>query len=187
MRSTDTDVLVILVRSTDTDVLVILVRSTDTDVLVILVRSTDTDVLVILIGLAGRSERITIILDYIHTSNPAANLDEKQYRLTEALMWLHSLAVCDFTSCFFGKGKVKPFTFEADVSHEHVMAVRSLTSEEVDVPAVTSCVCLQYGFNTCDINEARYKAFMRMTGDNEKEPLISTGEASPTDYGWKET
>ena len=47
----------------------------------ILVRSTDTDVL----GFAGRSERITIILDfgfgnhrrYILVSNLAANLDEK--------------------------------------------------------------------------------------------------------------
>ena len=103
----------ILVRSTNTDVLVILVRSTDTDVLVILVRSTDTDVLVILLGLAGRSERITIILDYlsgnhrrcIHVSTLAVNLDEKKRRLTEALTGFHSLTGCDFTSCFFDKAR----------------------------------------------------------------------------------
>ena len=60
----------------------------------ILVRSPDTDVLVILVGLAGRYETITIILDYgsgnhrryIHVSNLAANPDEKQHRLTEALV-----------------------------------------------------------------------------------------------------
>lgn len=120
---------------------------------------------------------------------------------------------------------MKPFTLvEADALHELVMTVRSLTCEEVDVPAVTPWVCLQYGFNTCDINEARYKAFIRMSRDNEKEPLARTkincaslppctktpanhtkrahfgariwtrsdqtdptGEASPTDYGWKRT
>ena len=71
----------------------ILMRSKDTDVFVILMRSKDTDVLVTLIGLAERSETITITLDYgsgnhrryIHVSNLAANLDEKQHRLNEAL------------------------------------------------------------------------------------------------------
>ena len=99
-------------------------------------------------------------------SNLAANLDEKQHRLTEALMGLHSLTGCDFTSCFFGKGKVKPYTLlEADALHKHVMALRSLRSEEVEVPAVASFICLLCGFKTCDTNEARYMAFMRMSGD----------------------
>ncbi|KAI0221958.1 hypothetical protein LSAT2_026795, partial [Lamellibrachia satsuma] len=58
----------------------------------------------------------------------AANLDEKQHRLTEALMGLHSLTGCDVTSCFIGKGKVKPITLlEANAVHKHVMALRSLT------------------------------------------------------------
>ena len=53
----------------------------------------------------------------------AANLDEKQHRLTEALMGLHSL-----TGCFIGKGQVKPITLlEANAVHKHVMALRSLT------------------------------------------------------------
>ena len=87
---------------------------------------------------------------------------------------------------------------------------------------VTSFVCSMYCFTTSDI--ARYKAFMRMGGGDEKGPLATikkincaslpssnktfgnhakraqfvsmmckradqtdpTGEASPTDYGWKE-
>ena len=53
----------------------------------------------------------------------------------------------------------------------YVMALRSLTSEEVDIPAVTSFVCSLFGFKTFDINEARYKAFMCMSGGTEKEPL----------------
>ena len=101
-------------------------------------------------------------------------------------------------------------------------ALRSLTSIEVDKPGVTSFVCSMYGFTTSDINEARYKAFIRMRGGDEKYPLATikksncaslppcnktlgnhvkraqvvsmnledqtdpTGEARPTEYGWKE-
>ena len=91
--------------------------------------------------------------------------------MTEALVGLHALTGCDFTSCLFRKGKVKPFQrMETDASH--VVALQSLTSEEVDIEAVTSFVCSLYGFATSDINEARYKAFLRMSaGGNENEPL----------------
>ena len=114
----------------------------------------------------------------------------------------------------------------ADVSDRQgvVTTLRSLTADEVDMPAVTSFVCSMYGFTTSDINKARCKAFMRMSGGDEKDPLATikktncaslppcnkilgnhvkmaqfvsmmwkrddqtdpTGEASPTDYGWKE-
>ena len=50
---------------------------------------------------------------------------------------------------------------ETDASH--VMALQSLTSEEVDIEAVTFFVCSLYGFTTSDINEARYKAFLCMS------------------------
>lgn len=195
----------------------------------ILVRSTDTDVLVILLGLAGRSEGINIILDYgsgnhrryIGVSKLAAIL-EKQPGMTEALIGLHALTGCDFTSCFFRKGKVRPFQrLEADP--EHIMALQSLTTEEVDIQSVTSFVCSLYGFKTSNIIEARYKAFMRMSGGKGKDLLAAlkkincaslppcaktllnhikraqyvarmwrradetnpTGDVSPTDYGWR--
>ena len=199
----------------------------------ILIRSTDTDVLVIRIGLAGRSRGCNNILDYgsgnhrryIAVSNIAAILNEKQDGMTEALLGMHALTGCDFTSCFFRKGKLKPFQrLVADVSDRHVTALRSLTSDDVDMPCVTSFVCSMYGFTTSDINQARYKAFMHMNGGDEKESLATiekinraslppcnktlgnhvkraqfvsmmwkradqtdpTGEANPTDYGWKE-
>ncbi len=41
---------------------------------------------------------------------------------------------------------------------------QSLTTEEVDILGVTSFVCLLYGLITSNITEARYKAFMRMSG-----------------------
>ena len=63
----------------------------------------------------------------------------------------------------------------ADVSDRHVTALRSLTSDDVDMPGVrpTSFVCSMYGVTTSDINEARYKAFMRMSGGDEKDPLAT--------------
>lgn len=107
----------------------------------IMIRSSDTDVLIILLGLCGRSEGTSIIMDYgfgnnrryIDVSKVAAILEKKQPGITEALIG------CDFTSFFFRKGKVKPFKLmETDATH--IMALRSLTSEEVDIPAVTSFV-----------------------------------------------
>ena len=66
---------------------------------------------------------------------------------------------------------MKPFQ-RMETDESHVMALRSLTSEEVDIEAVTFFVCSLYGFATTDINQARYKAFMRMNaGGNENEPL----------------
>lgn len=77
---------------------------------------------------------------------------------------------CDFTSFFFKKGKVKLFQ-RLEANADHVKALRSLTSKEVDIPAVTAFVCSLYGFNTSNINEARYKAFMHISGGSESKPL----------------
>ena len=41
------------------------------------------------------------------------------------------------------------------------------------MPGVTSFVCSMFGFTTSDINEARYKAFIRMSGGDEKYPLAT--------------
>ena len=144
----------------------------------ILVMSTDTDVIIILLGLSGRSEGINIILDYvsgnyqkyIDVSKLAVILEEKQPRITEAQIGFHALMGCAFTSYFFRKGKVRPFQL-LRAEPDHVMALRSLTTEEVDIPGVTSFVCLLYGFQTSNINEARCKAFVCMTGGTRKEPL----------------
>ena len=133
----------------------------------IMVRSTDTDVLIILLGLAGRSEGINIILDYgsgnhrryISVSELAAMLEEKQPGLTEAQIGLHALTGCNFTSCFFRKGKVRPFQW-LEANPKYVMVLQSFTTDDVDIPPVTDFVCLLYGFKTSDIIEARYKAFM---------------------------
>jgi len=87
-----------------------------------LVRSI-TDILIILLGLSGKSKGINIILDYGSdnhrryggVSNLAAVLEGKQPGITESLIGLHALTCCDFMSCFYKKGKVRPFQrLEAD-------------------------------------------------------------------------
>ena len=120
----------------------------------------------ILLGLVGRSEVIEVIMDYgsgnsrryIDVSNIVCVLNKKKLGFTDALIGLHALTGCDFTSCFFRRGKMKPFALlEMQIDAGHLNALGSLTSDEVDAPAVTSCVCSLYGYSTLDINEARKK------------------------------
>ena len=60
-----------------------------------------------------------------------------------------------------------------EANPKHVMALQSLTTDDVDIPGVTAFVCLLYGFKTSDIIEARYKAFMHMSGGKGKDLLAS--------------
>ncbi|CAM1331032.1 Uncharacterised protein g10458 [Pycnogonum litorale] len=146
----------------------------------VLVRSTDTDVLIILIAIAGRSAAVRLILDYgtgnnrryIDVTSIAASLEQKKVGLTSALLGLHALTGCDFTSCFFRKGKLKPFT-RLEEDDDYVTALQSLSSNDVDVKGVTSFVCSIYGFQSADINDARYKAFIRMSGGNANQQLAN--------------
>ena len=117
----------------------------------VLVRSSDTNVLILLLGLVSRSNDLSVIMDYghgnhrryINVSHLAVCLEEKQSGITDALIGLHALTGCDFTSSFCRKGKVMPFELlESDTSGTYKMALQSLTSEEIDMPAVTSCLFL---------------------------------------------
>lgn len=144
----------------------------------ILVRSTDTDVLIILLSIVQRTKSISIIMDYgagnnrryINVSEIADVLERENSGFTEALLGYHALTGCDFNPCFFRKGKVKPFkSIVAD--EEYVTALRSLTSLDVDIPGVTRYITFLYGEKSSNINEARFKAFMRMSYGNNKEPL----------------
>ena len=138
----------------------------------IMVRSFDTDVLIILVGLAMKMISTSIIMmDYgssnnrriINISEISSYLEEKQIGMSEALIGFHALTGCNFNSAFYKKGKASPFNLlEKDANHVH--ALTSLCSEEVDIQAVTKYVCRVYGFKgISDINEARYQSFMKLT------------------------
>lgn len=66
---------------------------------------------------------------------------------------------------------MKPFQW-LEAHQEHVMALQSLTTDEVDIPGVTAFVCSLYGSKTSDITDARYKAFMSMSDDKGKEDQL---------------
>ena len=141
----------------------------------ILVSSSDTDVLIILLGLFGRSEGMTTILDYGSGNHRryiavAAIFEEKKPGITGALTGFHALTGCDFPSCFFRKGKVRSFQW-LEEELDFIMALKSLTSQKVDIPGVTSFFCQLYGFRTSNIVEVRYKAFMRMCSGTGRELL----------------
>ena len=141
----------------------------------ILVSSSDTDVLIILLGLSGRSEGMTTILDYGSGNHRryiavAAILEEKKPGITGALIGFHALTGCDFPSCFFRKGKVRSFQW-LEEELDFIMALKSLTSQKVDIPSVTSFFCQIYGFRTSNIVLVRCKAFMRMCSGTGRELL----------------
>ena len=136
------------------------------------IRSSDTDVLVLLIALvktlpAGSG----IFLDYGTSNNRrmidvcsiATQLEQSQPGLSQSLMAFHALTGCDFTSAFYRKGKVTPFT-KLENDPDAVAALMSLYSTDVNVTGITKFICKLYGHDGEDINNARYQLFMDMTG-----------------------
>ena len=74
----------------------------------------------------------------------AAILEEKN-RDHCSINRFHDLTGCDFPLCFFRKGKVRSFQWlEEEI--DFIMALKSLTSQKVDIPGVTSFFCQLYGF-----------------------------------------
>ena len=57
---------------------------------------------------------------------------------------------------------MRPFQ-RLEANPKHVMALQSLTTDDVDIPGVTAFVCLLYGF----------KAFMRMSDGKGRDLLAS--------------
>ena len=70
----------------------------------VLVRSSDTNVLILLLGLVGKSNDLSVIIDYghgnhrryINVSHLVVCLEEKQSGITDALIGLHALTGCGF-------------------------------------------------------------------------------------------
>ena len=110
-----------------------------------------------LINGAGNSRR------FINVSHISEILQEIHLDLTDSLLGFHAITGCDYVSCLFRKGKTAPWKRLID-SHKHIEAIRTLTTNEVDVCGVTSFICSLYGHRSSDINDARYKVFVRLTG-----------------------
>ena len=139
----------------------------------VIVRSSGTDVLVILVGLVPKmSESSMIVMDFgsgnnrrlINVSDISNELEKKHSGLSEALIGFHAVTGCDFSSVFYRKGKVIPLSY-LEKAEPHVKALQTLSTKLVNKTSVTAYICRIYGFKAVnDINEARFQAFVEMTG-----------------------
>ena len=136
-------------------------------------RSGSVDCVCLTIGCCSSNN--TVILDcgagnnrrYINISQLSEILEEMHTGLTEALLGYHAITGCDYVSCLFRKGKTTPFKRLIE-STEHIQAMRTLTTNEVDVKGVTSFICSLYEHNTSHVNDARYNVSIRLTGGGIK-------------------
>ena len=121
---------------------------------------------------------MNIILDYrsgnhrrhIDVSNLAAILEEKQPEFTETLMGLHARGV-NCASSFFEKCSEAIHAAGGRCINIDLRICDHLCPRKSTFQLTPPCVWLLYGTNNSHINEARYDAFMRMSGGSGKEPL----------------
>ena len=141
----------------------IIVRSSDTDVLIILVgMPIDANKDIYLDCGSGNSRR------YISVAQIQTSLNRKKPGLPAALPGLHAFTGSDFTESFYGKGKLKPFTILENNVYiqfiEFFMSLRRQNSTPNYLIAEEFC-CHLYGFPALkSINEARYAKLLQMTG-----------------------
>lgn len=136
----------------------------------ILVRCSDTDVLVLLLQLASCVEKHTLVMDfgsgdtrrYIDVLEISRAYSFIHPKFPTALLGLHALTGCDYTSSFYRKGKAKPLQRLENGPSRHIMALASLSSDHPDIDGVVAFVCKSlYGCSGNDINVARHDHFVK--------------------------
>jgi hypothetical protein len=91
----------------------------------------------------------------------------KQAGVSAALPGLHAFTGCDFTASFYRKGKIKPYELlENNNDGTLIQFFSSMSSrEELNRKKAEGYVCSLYGMQDIkDVNEARYKKLVQMTG-----------------------
>ena len=118
-----------------------------------------------------------------HTVAISRELEKKQIWLSGAVLGFHALTGCDFNSAFYRKGKCTPFSY-LEKDSNHVAALRSLSSDVPDKPAITAYVCRLYGYKALhNINAARYQSYTKTTNgkhDNVQVKKINCSSKLPT-------
>ena len=118
----------------------------------VIVRSHDTDVFLLLLSFSDVIGK-TLILDtgtgsrrrQINISQLASSFSKE---LRDALLGLHAFTGCDTTSCFAGKGKVKPLKIIRNDDHLTEVFSRLGTDENISVEdqhSLEHFVCRLYG------------------------------------------
>ena len=118
----------------------------------VIVRSHDTDVFLLLLSFSDVIGK-TLILD-TGTGNRRRQINISQLassfskQLRDALLGLHAFTGCDTTSCFAGKGKVKPLKIIRNDDHLTEVFSRLGTDENISVEdqhSLEHFVCRLYG------------------------------------------
>ena len=142
------------------------------------VRATDTDILVLLLYYAQKLN-INLWMDLGHSTDNSrrlANITDLAEHIgplvCKALPGYHALTGCDYTSSFFGKGKVNPLK-KAEKNPLYLEGLGRLgenTNFVDDDNLIENYVCSLYGEGKLSfVNEARYKIFMQKYKPNDKE------------------
>ena len=138
----------------------------------LIVRADDTDILVLLIGMIGRHSSLEatvpynrVILDCGHDNNRrmvdvtelATNLEASNAGLPAAVPSFHALTGTDYTSAFFGKGKLKPWNLVLN-NPDYIQWLISLGKGfDINESQGEAFVLQLYSLALSkDLNEARY-------------------------------
>ena len=148
----------------------IIVRSTDTDVLIILLTHKHALQANIWMDVGVSSNNTRRYIDV------AKLADELGPDICNALAGYHAFTGCDYTASFFRKGKVRPLAImEKDDKFIEVFAKLGESADlQPDLlTTIESFVCCMYGNRkVCLVNEARYKLFQqRYAPKNQSQPL----------------
>lgn len=135
------------------------------------IRCTDTDILVLLLHHVQNIENRVMMDVGLVTNNTRRYIDVSSLgkhlgsTLCCALLALHALSGCDYTSAFIHKGKLRPLAL-LQKSGEYQEAFKKLGNadkvEQDVVNQLEAFVCALYGkHNLSDVNEARLAIFQQ--------------------------
>ena len=138
--------------------------SNQEEIKMIIIKSSDTDVFLLLLPFADKINKILIFdtgtRNKRHQKDMSSLASSLSSSLREAILGLHVLTGSDTTSCFAGKGKVRPLkTLKKDQFVIDVFARLGTTGEisTADRSKLETFVCALYGKETySSVDKLRY-------------------------------
>lgn len=145
----------------------------------LVVRSPDTDVFLLLLAFAVKISSPLFFDTGTGNNRRLLDITDLSNKLPEdmcsALLGFHSFTGCDTTSCFAGKGKIRPFSLLQ--KHQHFFHLFSqLGDKDVLTPSVLSglekFVCMMYGNKKDDdVNKLRADTVRKRFTPGDDRPL----------------
>ena len=145
----------------------------------LVVRSPDTDVFLLLLAFSKRIASPWLFDTGTGNSRRLLNITDLSNKLSQdmcdALLGFYSFTGCDTTSCFAGKGKIRPFSLLAK-HQDFVWAFSELGKQEVSSEEVLSkleqFVCMMYGDSKAyDVNKLRADTVRKRFTPGDDRPL----------------